>query len=49
MMSRISRDNNGSNNGFTLFYKYVRKAYVYNNFTIGSQSAYSQSFRKAHI
>ena len=39
----------GSNNGFTIFYKYVRKVRVYNNFTIGSQGAYPQSVCKARV
>ena len=39
----------GSNNGFTIFYKYVRKARVYNNFTIGSQGAYPQSVCKVRV
>ena len=39
----------GSNNDFTIFYKYVRKAQVYNNFTIGSQGAYSQSVREVSV
>ena len=36
----------GSNNGFTMFYKYVRKAQVYSDFTMGSQGAYAQFVRK---
>ena len=39
----------GSNNGFTIFYKYVCKAQVYNNFTMGSQGTYSQFVRKARV
>ena len=34
---------------FTILLQYVRNAQVYNNFTIGSQSRYSQSVRKARV
>ena len=34
---------------FTILLQYVRKASVYNNFTTGSQGAYSQYVRKARF
>ena len=36
----------GSNNGFTISYKYVRKAQVYNNITIGSKTRNHNLFAK---